>query len=742
MTRRSLAILLLAVAAGVPCGAAAPPALRELDATVLDASRSPADRRAALERAIAARRERLVAATGDDRNALSVDLAESLILMRPSLDGTDHFAAVGMLDASDFERVRESVLETERLLKDIPDSPRVRVLRAIAGARRLDLELGEGPIPPPAPLTGLSSPTREITMIANARLLLRSRPEEAQALLDDVASTAGVPSAVALTARLLGPLGAAERGDAAAISALQAIAAATSRNAVAERLLVGDALALAASRLHRQPNEAFAAWTDLLRTVPREDAASVRAAVLMRVRSLVTPAAVDPATAPPLLLAVAIRHYAERDPAAARAALDRQLRQEDPSALGALAPLLAFEDARLLALAGEYHEAAKRFRTLAFERSDDPVASEAIDLAMEILFELSLSPSTTDAQRADAAVAMTEAIATFYDHPNRDRWRVHLGNVELDRGRLASARSAFAASPSEPAREGASLAWILTALGARDEAELAAAVRESDAALPPPAATPSGRRILIEGLRARATGDDRAAADLIDQALGQPTLLTGDVRHGLRELLAAQRRARMAPTFTTGAGLAVQRFPTLARDAILAELEGPFARTLETSEAIASVEAATLRNLLPPTSRVLAAMTPAQRALVASALLADQRRTDAAAITGPLLAESQDPATMLLHARAVEEAQPREAFDLYRTVVQRAEPQSPAWWSAQVGELRLRFATPSAETAELVVARVNRLRQTDAELGGERTRAALEGLAETARSELRKAGSR
>ncbi|MBL9147745.1 MAG: hypothetical protein JNM94_03545 [Phycisphaerae bacterium] len=742
MTRRSLAILLLAVAALPSPARAAPPDLRELDAIVLDASRSPPERRAALERAIAERRARLPSAKPSERDALALDLAESLILVRPSLDGTDHFAAVGLLEARDFARVQQSVLEAEKLLDGVPDSPRMRVLRAIAGARRIDLALGDGVAASPAPLTGLSSPTREIVMIANARLLLASQPAAAQATLDEVVTTAGVPSAVALTARLLGPLGAAERGDAASLSALQAIAAGTSRNAIAERLLVGDALARAARHLHRAPDEAVAAWSELLRSVAREDAASARAAVIERVQTIVDPASVDASTAAPLVLAAVIRDVAKRDLAGVVAALDRMLRDEEIAGLGALAPLLAFERARLLALAGDYREAAQKFRTLAFERSDDPVASEAIDLAMELLFELSLSPSTTEAQKADAATAMTEAIAKFYDHPKRDRWRVHLGNVELDRGRLAAARTAFAASPSESAREGLALAWLLTALGARGEAEVAASLRESDAAMPAPAATPSARRLLLEGLRARATGDNGTAAARIDAALADPSLLTGDVRVGFRELLSSQRRASAPPALTPGAAAAAERMPTLARDAIVAELETSFARSAEISEATAAVEATSLRTLLPPPPRVLATMTPAQRALVATALLADRRRTEAAAITGPLLAESQDPATMLLHARAVEESQPREAFDLYRAIVQRAEPQSSAWWNGQVGELRLRFATPSAETAELVIARVNRLRQTDPDLGGERTRAALEGLAESAHAELRKATAR
>lgn len=732
-----LAVALLAAALAARAAIAAPPPieLRELDAVVLDSLRLPSDRRAALERSIEIRRRLLPNASGAAREALALDLAESLALVRPALDGTDLFATVGLLTKDESERLLASVEQALTILETVKPSPRSRVLRAVAAARALDLRARGDPAAAeeePAPIEGLSSPTREIVLLANARLRMAIQPAHARQWLRQVADATDAPSGVRLAARLLAPLAAAEGGSASGLEQLEAIARESGRSGVAERLLVADALARAARALDVEPKAAIEAWTALLASATREDAAALRAAVLWRVRAIVAPAEIDVAGTAPLLLAAFAADLAARDPSAVESALQAALEAtRNAPRPGALEPLLRYEHARALALLGRYQEGANEFRTLALERSGDPVAADAIDLAIEILAELAQVSLSDEVARKRATDAITDGLAQHFDHPNRDRWRVLLGNLELDRGRLAAARMAFESVPGSPdARLGEALAWLLTASSAREAGDRAEAVAAADRSIAAAADARNGRRDLVEGLRARVNLDPRVALHRFDAALADASLSAGDTRRALTGLFETHVDLHQRPELTPSALMAVRRLPTVARDVIVSQLEPTFSRSLEVSAATLEAEAQRVSRLLPPPAEVLGTMTPADRALVANALLADGRPDEALGLTAVLVA--QDPLNtelLLLHARASEKTSPAAATAIYRALIGREPSQSRGWWSAQVGELRLLLEGASRERAEVVLTRVNRLRLLDRQLGGERTRAALEGIA-------------
>ena len=292
-----------------------PDDLRAAASAVADARRSVPERRAALARSITLRRELLQVADANSRSQLALDQIESLVLVGPSLDATDAFALAGLLEADDATSLAAALDDATVLLASLRDSnasaaARKSILATILAARRVDLAAQRGERLNVSASTDdsvaskLTSPARETLRLALARIALVSRPAEAASLVEAVATAADAPILLRTAARALALIGRAERGEADVENGIALLLDSTVSLETPSRLLIGDALARIATLRQVAPTDAVLAWEALLATARKADAATLRAAVIRRVRTLLSPPSLDEALLqPPLVLA-------------------------------------------------------------------------------------------------------------------------------------------------------------------------------------------------------------------------------------------------------------------------------------------------------------------------------------------------------------------------------------------------------------------------------------------------------
>ncbi len=722
--------------------------LRAAIAAVADVRRSVSERRAALTLSISLRREVLRSADASARSTLALDQAEALALVGPSLDATDVFALAGLLEPSEAQSLGAALDEAGALLATVPeikaaDKTRKAILATVLAARRIDLAAQRGePLEIAASADDalaakLVSPARESVRLALARIALVARPADAAALLDIVANTVDAPTLLRTAARALGVIGSAERGDADADSTGRALARSVATLDAPSRLLVGDALARAARTRRVSLGDAILVWAALPSAAPKGDASSLRAAVVRRVRTVVpVPSLADAAIGSPLVLAAFAPTLAQKDAAATELALRTTLDAlptTDP-----LRSLVRYEHARALALTAKYAEAADSFLLLSTSESADPLAADAIDLAIEIAVELGRAANSDDAARTRANTALSVGLGQFFDHPSHERWLLLKGELALDVDRLAEARRAFArVGTSADARLGEALTWIADADATRSASDRTNALTAATRCLSRAGEAPSGRRSIIEAWRFLIESDGVSAIERLHSAFGDKHLAASDLRRALRLLFRAQASAGLAASLSPEALERVTAAPNVAQLVIFDYVRSTLAqlRAVSAGDRPANAEHR-LGSLLPLPAAVLSNATSDDRILLAKAFLAVSRNAEAFAITSSLIAESPDDSERrLLHARAAEADHRAEAGALYRSIVASAGEGSAAWWQAQVGELRLLepAATLSADAArgvsDTILARVNRLRHRDPALGGEETASALESLA-------------
>lgn len=745
--------LALSLSALLLAAAAPPPELAALSSMVADVHRPGAERRAALQRSVALRRELLSHASGTERNALALDQAEALTLVGPSLEATDAFALAGLLTSSDAAALSAAIDEAGALLASTSnlapsDATRRAIIETIIAARRIDLAAARGD---PADATSsldesivarLATPARETARLALARIALKPRPADADRLRATVADASDAPPLLRNAARALGAIGAAERGDAGSIASLVRLGEQAGASDTASRLLFADALARAARSLGSPPNEAIAAWSTLLATTNKIDAVALRATIVQRVRATVPPPPIaETSSLPALTLAAYAPDLSKADAAATAAALGAataRVATTDP-----LSNLLRYELARARGLAGDLADAADEFFELAASASDDPLAADAMDLAIEISTDIALKAAATEADRERATRIARTGVEQFYDHPHRGRWLACGGELALAGGRLGEAQASFARIANDPgARLGEALAATASAAAVANAGERAKDVEAASALLERAGASESGRRDLVEGWIMALRGDRAAALERLTRALGDRRLAAHDVEWAIAVFLRTEAAAGATVALDANAISAANRAPAAARRAIVEYVrETMLALDHEPVERVRSAAAQALGGLVPLPPAVMQIASDEERALVARAMIRAGKSDDAYRVTATLLSESpKDEERMLLHATAAESVRRAEALAIYRAVIAATHEGSSAWWRAQLGELLLMESEPAPTTdaardaADLVLARINRLRQRDEQLGGDATRAQFEALAERVRA--------
>jgi hypothetical protein len=405
----------------------------------------------------------------------------------------------------------------------------------------------------------------------------------------------------------------------------------------------------------------------------------------------------------------------------------------DPSAANACAAMALFELARTQSLGGRFEESAATFLRLAGERPSDPLAPNAIDIAMVIREEL--YRAAPDALRADAlSAALAIATRHFPTHPQRDHWRLIEVELAALRGDADGALRAADALPRTDARWGEARLWVAGAAldpraaltdadrVTRADRELAALADRPDAVLGPVFAV---RRALIAARRDGLAGESakaQSAADAIASDRANPM-----------EIRLAALAIRLDIDERSGRELTLPStlLEEIRRDASAwwpAVRERVRAAISSTDEAFCTRQ---LRSLIVPFVEIAASERNAEgRIALAEALLRAGQPTlvDRAFREGE---ERQVPA-MLVRAEGLRRQGTAASLDaamgLFRAVSAAVPERSLEWWRAELGQLRVAAAPGTGDAAVAVRARIHWLRGIDHTLGGPLTGPAIEEL--------------
>lgn len=716
-----------------------------------------------VDRIVAARAD-LLAFDDDPRVAAwRVDQAEALLLVRPSLDGGHLFPRVGFLSDAEAARLAEVASSAERLLAapspDI-DHPllaldrtvRRPMLAALLAALKADLAVRVGRSPPKATLdeellakaNELPPPARDAVRLAVARVRAgNGAPGVAVAEPIDAMRRDRTTDRTALGAgEALLALVAAERGEqSAAREALLRLESASERGDVIGRLLVADALFRVESMRRlagARDADPTAAWIRLDARADDAQRIALRGAILQRIAAVgSTPAAPERASILELVaFADALRERDAETLATTLRAKSADLREPGRR-------IARFELGRTLAHLRRYAESAEVFRSFANDFPDDPLAVEALDLALEIARPLADGVRADDPRAIALRALLDLAIERYAFDRRRAAWRIEAAELALAAGeseRAIALATAVAPTDADAPRARLIEAESLLRQGAQDAARIAALIASAgDRASK---AGDAARRALVLAGLALSRGDAEEAIERADDAIDAALPLPASERRMLIRTAVARslaaRSARADPVVVPVAALALgpELAPPLLAHArrVVADLDAaraagdprPFlrgegARLLGDSVAV-------LAPLLERPPRDLDAPSPGEWAdILLAAGAAEAALAPARAAYG---AAPADPAAALRYAEALrrgaggDAALRDEPAAIAREVQRRAERGSAAWWEAELLIVRLLAVDPASRAG--AAARINRARLVDADLGGPRYRPFLE----------------
>ncbi len=733
-------------------------ALGELD---LAAATDAATRSKLLDAAIA-KRSPLLALADDPRLPVwLLDQAEALLLVQPALQGTDLFATAGVLLPEELAAWRnaleQALADLERAGLDKPTGDellegerlfRKPLLQAIAAARRLDLEAQAGgrpgqSSPRPGPAAGLElsvnrlpASTRDTLRLALARLALDRQPEEASRLLAALRSASDA-SVLSLTAAgALEAIGRAERGDDTARGLARRLIASVARSQLVTRLLAADASHRVEQALGAGSTPAaIAPWLDLLASSDDADRIALRGVLIGRLLAhAAIPKPEELGSAPTLLLVARAPELRERD--AERLAAELTARAGDAN--DPAQRLALYELGRTHAKLRRYAEAADALRRFAAAFGDDPLAREALDLALDIDTELAHGLPPSDQRVAALRSTLEVAIARYPDDPRRFSWRLQAAGLAIEAGDGALALRLLASIPatvaeSPDARLGEIEALLLQAgsgnapkaiedaqgrldglrLADRDEARLARRdlLRARWAVLTQgwPLALQSATAALARSGASPVVQQQALALALeVQAASGDPIVVPSAPSLG-----AAERRAvleRFARTALAAIDATRDRGELDAAEALAKAQLGGVAESLDAlTKGGQAVDALLLARILVESRRGAAAIEVARRALAS-------QPGDAVAVA--TLAEALRQVGGADHLA--------EAAAILRETQSRVPDRSPAWWELQAELAEVLAATPG--NADALRTGIESLRITDPTMGGPRHAARFERI--------------
>ncbi|MDZ4756498.1 MAG: hypothetical protein SGJ11_18670 [Phycisphaerae bacterium] len=577
----------------------------------------------------------------------------------------------------------------------------------------------------------LAPAVRPYVQLAIARRQLRIGVD-ASATIGIIRSNLGAPPLVRTAAEALEFMVARPRGDDTARAARTWAEGLRDAPSLV-RLLAADTVACCA-----QPQGGPidpGPWIELHASIVPLDRVALRPAFIERISSTVAPGSQSESG---LVVAVLASNAPASDAERVAARLSQlAVRREDDPAR----PMVMYELGRALALLQKYDEAAVQFETLAREDAADPLAADGIDVALSIREERARLTSIDSEQTNAFRTILALAFDRFPRHPERHRWSLRAAMIENERGAPDEALKHLATIPAgAPERGEADLMKAEAAVrrgagGGSFEAQLDAALAAfGQRQLAPPLVA---RRDLLLAERHRRAGEFERADVMARSVIVTPTAGVRTRARGLALLL--QIRADRGGPVSLGPDedALIRQQPEECWNALRPWLV-PRCRTLreagdaEAADDLLARIAPLLVHMAAGRATTADAIDLAQTMILArcsNAALALLRALDGSAQSTPdlrlLLAEA------LFSAGS--EAQRSEAMQHYRAL-SASEPQgSPAWWQAELGQLRVASSVEGSVDREALLARINRLRAADPELGGPTIKQQFEAIATAAR---------
>jgi hypothetical protein len=696
-----------------------------LDLALLEielADASPAERLAAILPARAALLTEAEDARDPRRAAWALDLATDRLVATPALDGRVATLAAGIADPGSIERWREEL--------DAAEATLALAAEAIAATPRGPLALPEAR----AFRRGWEERAARLgALAAGTRALLEGRipdamPDEVppEAVWNDLAllsAISGGPERLRSLAAdsTRGPLitlAAAcaldlAAGDGAAQARLAERAAALARDrSPAIALLSADA----AVRAGRPDDPGrFAAWEALLDATPAARRGTLRGLVLPRLQAL--PPSGGPAAMGDFELA--LRSLAEPMPEDLAAAVAVRPSPSD-AALREANRLLEFARLRGLAARGELAAAASIAERLATRLDDDPIAAAGAETLVRARTALAAASTDEETARAERE-ALELATGRFPRSPAADRWSIDLALARLASGETGTALDAIRRVP-DASRLGpearAVEALVLARSGDTASADRAAAILGAIATSEAPVAARVALARALLSARAGDLTDAPAAALAIADDPTVPFPLRSDALRVALELGASPA-------------------PSAAREILAGH---PRARSSLLAALRTASDPDRTRALLAALADALAALTPDERLVVATATLGIGAADTAARMASETMGEAPRGgrvalAAALLRADALRslggEANLAEAFTFAGQVASDTARGSPSWWEANA--LQLEILEASGRNRDQIVPWINRLRALDGDLGGTVTQDRIEAVARRTR---------
>ncbi len=739
-------------------------ALRE----IAFATAEPKNRAAAFDALIEARRLLLKRHADDPRSVTwALDLLEATLLLGPSLDGSDVFALVGIdADAPRIAITREDVLAafrvatvpirgegdaTRSLARD--RSTRGPVLQTIAEAR-----LGSALVAADAfgseDARALASRAQDLPPAARdlMRISLARQGGDAEALLSAVERAPDATPLHREAATSMRLLLRAERGDASAAGdALERLTTLRGGDALS-RLLAADAAARCLQVL-RAPTS-IEPWIRAYGSASAKERVLLREAIFRRMRSILGPLLADTVAELPPLAVVALAASAAKELLPSLIArLERVL--DDPSDSNATTSARGpaeFELGRALSRAQRYEDAARRFRHFAEAFPEDPLAAEAMDLAVTIDSEMALADPSSLERRASLRATLTSALDRFPEHAQWNEWRLLLATAAVADRDPDAALAALRLIPSTA--DNATEARLLEAeshlLRVRDADKVALpailiAIDHALQALESSTLSPkqSHRRALVIGQQQRLTGN-LDAADATLRTLVGDTGATLEIRSAAIAALIQLREDRggvieFSPEMAAFAKSAPLAFWNAVRtwtleacrgtSSDLEPINGGDELAKRRLSALGAPIAATLVDLSPlPVSRDEAL------SIVRTLLSADAPLAAASLATRLAALRPDDMDVALVSAEAKRrcggDRELAAAMSEFVAIGDRVTESTTAWWQAQLGQVRIAASSPALGKSDraAILTRVQRLRGIDPAFGGGRHRASFEAV--------------
>jgi tetratricopeptide (TPR) repeat protein len=704
-------------------------------------------------------------------------------------------ASIRALEASPGYERDIPMQQLRRNLAEIERDRRIPFLRGIAAILNADLNIVDaaqrtreyelaarllGPL-----VESLEAqPQLQARLYEGLALAKLGRTDDARSRFAAVAGDAAAQPTEVFAARMGGVIGiATAKGIAAGLEALGSVEPRyVEPEALFFRVLIADrrflmrrdaALGAGASERPRLLTEAFAAYTDLLKTqyppgsVPRD---ALRSIVFSR---LVTAAATPnlPLDQLPPIVAIAQADALSRDSATREQAI---MTLEGVLAGAAAAPedraAALFVLGRALYEHDQFLLAAQRFAELAREHPADAQAERAIELAAT-LAEDEHRRVPGDAQATQLLRETLDLLLSRYPNlTSIDRWRYSAGALALEQQRFDDAAHLFAqVTPDAPLYADAN---FMAALTARDKAA-AKAGSAPDRALHQQSldATDRVQPIVQRALEA-ATDESRRSALRYDLGMlrvyrAEATLALGRAQEALG-MLANVESEQDIDVAVIGEAMKVRinAYQTLRKpDEALSDLKRFVHNSPQQAGAVLQPMLASLRsdvhglidNDRAEEARELAdrALLPAAKTLQewlqtpaaddlepAQAALLQQYAGDALRFSGQfdealtmydrLLREQPNNAELLLgKAECLFELGEEQRWSEAMTIYKRLGASGPAvgagtYWLAQLRMLQILDKTN--RNTQQILPRIERLRQSDATFGGERYRRGFEAL--------------